>query len=74
MAGCQRDVRIFSPGVRVLLDSMRDLPAVVFNSRLDIVATNALGRALYVGPGSASAQTLGLLDSWSATSVPDPAR
>ena len=36
-----------SPGVRVLLDSITDLPAVVFNSRLDIVATNTLGQALY---------------------------
>jgi transcriptional regulator with XRE-family HTH domain len=36
-----------SPGIRVVLDSLHDLPAVVFNSRLDIVATNALGRALY---------------------------
>jgi transcriptional regulator with XRE-family HTH domain len=36
-----------SPGVRVVLDSIGDLPAVVFNRRLDIVATNALGQALY---------------------------
>jgi transcriptional regulator with XRE-family HTH domain len=40
-------VDTISPGVRVLLESIGDLPAVVFNSRLDIVATNALGRALY---------------------------
>ena len=36
-----------SPGIRVLLDSMGHLPAVVFNSRLDILAVNDLGRALY---------------------------
>lgn len=30
----------------MLLDSLRHLPAVVFNSRLDIMATNDLGRAL----------------------------
>ncbi|MET7768012.1 helix-turn-helix transcriptional regulator [Nocardia sp. NPDC005366] len=36
-----------SPGIRVLLDSMGHLPAVVFNSRLDILAVNDIGRALY---------------------------
>jgi transcriptional regulator with XRE-family HTH domain len=36
-----------SPGVRILLDSLDHLPAVIFNSRLDMLATNALGRALY---------------------------
>ena len=35
------------PGIRVLLDSMGHLPAVVFNSRLDVLAANELGRALY---------------------------
>jgi transcriptional regulator with XRE-family HTH domain len=35
-------------GVRVLLDSVDHLPAVVFNGRLDLLAVNALGRALYV--------------------------
>ncbi|GIF51379.1 transcriptional regulator with XRE-family HTH domain [Asanoa ferruginea] len=35
-----------TPGVRVLLDSLDHLPAVVFNGRFDILATNALGRAL----------------------------
>lgn len=33
--------------VQVLLDSMTGAPAVVRNGRLDILATNALGRALY---------------------------
>ena len=36
-----------TPGMRVLLDSMDHLPAVVFNGRLDILAVNALGPALY---------------------------
>jgi transcriptional regulator with XRE-family HTH domain len=36
-----------SPGIHVLLDSLDHLPAVVFNSRLDVVATNELARALY---------------------------
>ena len=36
-----------TPGVRVLLDAVDHLPAVVFNGRLDILAANALGRALY---------------------------
>ncbi|MFJ6894072.1 helix-turn-helix domain-containing protein [Streptomyces hokutonensis] len=37
---------LVTPGVRVLLDSMDQLPAVVFNGRFDILAANALGRAL----------------------------
>jgi transcriptional regulator with XRE-family HTH domain len=36
-----------TPGLRVLLDALVHLPAVVFNGRLDILAVNALGRALY---------------------------
>jgi hypothetical protein len=37
---------LVTPGIRVLLDSMDHLPAVVFNGRFDILAANALGRAL----------------------------
>jgi transcriptional regulator with XRE-family HTH domain len=36
-----------SPGVQVMLDALQDLPAIVFNAQLDIVAINDLGRALY---------------------------
>ena len=36
-----------APGIRVLLDALDHLPAVVFNGRLDLLAVNALGRALY---------------------------
>jgi hypothetical protein len=36
-----------SPGVRVVLDSLNHLPAVVLNRRYDVVAANDLGRALY---------------------------
>lgn len=35
------------PSVQVMLDAMTGAPAVVRNDRLDILATNALGRALY---------------------------
>lgn len=35
------------PGVQRLLDSMTDAPAFVMNGRGDILAANALGRALY---------------------------
>jgi transcriptional regulator with XRE-family HTH domain len=34
-------------GVQRLLDAMTDVPAFVQNGRLDVLATNALGRALY---------------------------
>jgi transcriptional regulator with XRE-family HTH domain len=35
------------PGVQSLLDAMTDAPAFVRNGRLDILASNRLGRALY---------------------------
>jgi transcriptional regulator with XRE-family HTH domain len=35
------------PGIQVLLDGLNHLPAFVFNRRLDIIATNDLGKALY---------------------------
>jgi transcriptional regulator with XRE-family HTH domain len=35
------------PGVQQLLDAMTDVPAIVQNGRLDILAANTLGRALY---------------------------
>ncbi|HEX6453405.1 MAG TPA: helix-turn-helix transcriptional regulator [Trebonia sp.] len=35
------------PGIQLILDGMTDTPAFVRNGRLDILAVNALGRALY---------------------------
>jgi transcriptional regulator with XRE-family HTH domain len=35
------------PGLQLILDGMTDTPAFVRNGRLDILAANALGRALY---------------------------
>src|SRR5213593_2015321 len=35
------------PGVQQLLDAMGDVPALVQNGRLDVLATNQLGRALF---------------------------
>lgn len=35
------------PTVQRLLDSMSTIPAIVLNGRLDVLATNALGRALF---------------------------
>ena len=35
------------PGVQQLLDAMRDVPAFVQSGRLDVLAANTLGRALY---------------------------
>jgi transcriptional regulator with XRE-family HTH domain len=37
---------LVTPGIRVLLDSLDHLPAMVFNGRFDILAVNTLGRAL----------------------------
>ncbi|NTW38852.1 MAG: helix-turn-helix domain-containing protein [Cellulomonadaceae bacterium] len=39
--------RTVRPGVQQLLNAMHDVPAVVQNGRLDVLATNALGRALF---------------------------
>ncbi|WP_249998582.1 hypothetical protein [Actinoplanes sp. M2I2] len=35
------------PGIHRLLEGLTDLPAYVFNNRLDILAANPLGRVLY---------------------------
>ncbi|HEX6467633.1 MAG TPA: helix-turn-helix transcriptional regulator [Streptosporangiaceae bacterium] len=35
------------PSVQRLLDAMTDAPALIMNGRVDVLATNALGRALY---------------------------
>ena len=35
------------PALQRLLDAMTEAPAVIFNGRLDVLATNRLGRALY---------------------------
>ena len=43
----RRADRALPDGVQALLDSMVTAPAVVLNGHLDIVAANALGRALY---------------------------
>ncbi|GAA2005158.1 helix-turn-helix domain-containing protein [Nakamurella flavida] len=55
-----------SPGIQVMLDALQDLPAVVFNGRLDIVAVNDLGRALYdshfTGPDRPNAARFLFLD------------
>lgn len=40
------------PGVQRLLDSMPEVPAVVQNGRMDILASNPLGSALYLGFGA----------------------
>jgi transcriptional regulator with XRE-family HTH domain len=44
-------------GVQELLDSMATAPAIVINGQLDLVAANALGRALY-GPVLAGAKAM----------------
>jgi len=46
--GAPRDPVLDVPdGVQALLDSMVTAPAIVLNGHLDVVAANALGRALY---------------------------
>jgi transcriptional regulator with XRE-family HTH domain len=46
-SGPAREDRPLRPGVRRLLDAMTAAPAYVWNSRLDVLAANPLGRALF---------------------------
>ena len=39
--------RPVTPGLQQFLDAMTDVPAIIQNGRLDVVATNRLGAALY---------------------------
>ena len=48
------------PGVQRLLDAMTDAPALVRNGRLDVVAANGLGRALFSPVFDDSAASLNL--------------
>jgi transcriptional regulator with XRE-family HTH domain len=43
----QSRARAVTPGLQQFLDAMTDVPAIIQNGRLDIVATNRLGAALY---------------------------
>ena len=43
----RRPAQRVRPGLQQLLDAMTDVPAFIQNGRLDVLATNALGRALY---------------------------
>jgi transcriptional regulator with XRE-family HTH domain len=46
-AARRRGPQQIRPGVQLVLDGMTDIPAFVRNGRLDLLAVNALGRALY---------------------------
>ncbi|MFC4013371.1 helix-turn-helix transcriptional regulator [Nonomuraea purpurea] len=43
----RRPVRKVRPGLQRMLDAMTDAPAIIRNGRMDIVAANRLGRAMY---------------------------
>ncbi|HEY6663565.1 MAG TPA: helix-turn-helix transcriptional regulator [Propionibacteriaceae bacterium] len=46
------DTERVRPGLRLLLDSMSTVPAMIQGRRMDILATNQLGEALYLGFGT----------------------
>jgi transcriptional regulator with XRE-family HTH domain len=48
------------PGIQLILDGMTDTPAFVRNGRLDVLAINALGRALYSPVFSSPGQPVNL--------------
>ena len=61
------------PSARLILDGMTDVPAFVRNGRLDVLAVNTLGRALYAPAFAAPGRDVNLarfrfLDPWAATS------
>ena len=61
------------PAARLILDGMTDIPAFVRNGRLDVLAANTLGRALYAPAFAAPGRDVNLarfrfLDPWAATS------
>ncbi|MDP9868306.1 MULTISPECIES: helix-turn-helix transcriptional regulator [Streptosporangium] len=43
----RRPARTVRPGLQRMLDAMSDAPAIIRNSRMDILAANPLGRAMY---------------------------
>ncbi|MEV6848952.1 helix-turn-helix transcriptional regulator [Actinoplanes sp. NPDC051411] len=64
------------PGVRSLLDAMTDAPAFIRNGRLDILAINPLGQALYSPAFTTTARPVSLarfcfLDPAAETFYPD---
>jgi transcriptional regulator with XRE-family HTH domain len=60
------------PGVQALLDAMTDIPAFVQNGRLDVLATNTLGRALYSDLFDADPRHLGRLPNHARYTFLDP--
>ncbi|GAA3339583.1 helix-turn-helix transcriptional regulator [Amorphoplanes nipponensis] len=63
------------PGVQQLLDAMTDAPAFVRNGRLDVLATNRLGRALYAPvfdhPAAPNLARFAFLDARATDFYPD---
>ncbi|MDQ7911096.1 helix-turn-helix transcriptional regulator [Phytohabitans sp. ZYX-F-186] len=56
----KRPVQQIRPGIQQLLDAMTDAPAFVRNGRLDILAINPLGQALYAPAFDAPARPVNL--------------
>jgi hypothetical protein len=52
--------RQIRPGTQLILDGMTDVPAFVRNGRLDVLAVNALGRALYAPAFAAPGRAVNL--------------
>ncbi|WP_436531404.1 helix-turn-helix transcriptional regulator [Actinoplanes sp. HUAS TT8] len=62
------------PGLQRVLDAMATIPAYIWNSRLDIVATNRLGRALFApmfGTGQPNQAAFLFLDPSAPAFFPD---
>jgi transcriptional regulator with XRE-family HTH domain len=63
------------PGTRLILDGMTDTPAFVRNGRLDVLAINPLGRALYspafAGPGPVNLARFRFFDPAARDFYPD---
>lgn len=59
-------------GLQLVLDGMRDMPAFVANGRMDVLAWNALGDAMYSGRFSAD-RDAGRVPNFARFNVLDPA-
>jgi transcriptional regulator with XRE-family HTH domain len=63
------------PGIRLILEGMTDTPAFIRNGRLDVLAANTLGRALYspafAGPGPVNLARFRFFDPAARDFYPD---
>ncbi|MFF9014884.1 helix-turn-helix transcriptional regulator [Streptomyces sp. NPDC014870] len=63
------DVDVVSPEIQGILDALVPHPAVVYNSRYDVLATNSTYRLLFAAPGTTPADVRNVL--WTLFTIED---